>query len=679
MSRPERGVDVTNHLADATTTLAHRCAYWANLLDFSRASEDQVFSRLAKHLSFDLVQNQKSAWIAQISHLQRVAATLEDGTIFFEFLIPRMGKRADVVIVRRGVVFVLEYKVGETTFPGHAIDQVVDYALDLKNFHAGSHGVPIVPVLVSTRATTSLTPDESGFDGVLEPVLATEATLSAQIVQINRRLADTPKLDPMSWATAGYKPTPTIVEAAQALYQGHDVREISRNEAGAENLARTGAYINDVIEVAKACGRKVVCFVTGVPGSGKTLAGLSIANSRMNADEDEHAVFLSGNGPLVAVLREALARDEVERGRATGNQVVKKDALRRASSFVQNIHHFRDEALSGGVPIERVVVFDEAQRAWNRTQASHFMRQKRGQLEFDQSEPEFLLSVMDRHEGWCVVVCLVGGGQEINTGEGGLGEWLQALSDRFRHWEVHVSDRLGEIEYIDAQRSHLIDALAPVTSDSLHLAVSVRSFRAEAVSDFVAAVVAGDVARARSLFAELGGYPIVLARDLETARAWLRSRARGSERTGLVASSNALRLKPVGIHVKAGIDPPDWFLNGSDDVRSSYALEDVGTEFDVQGLELDWVGVCWDANFRYSTKLRHWQALQFRGTRWQQINDPARRAYLENSYRVLLTRARQGMVIIVPEGSTIDWTRNPAYYDGTFGFLQSCGIPVLGG
>ena len=679
MIQEERGDDATTHLLDAKTTLAHRCAYWSNLLDFSHANEDQIFARLAKHLSFDLVQNQKSAWIAQISHLQRVAATLEDGTIFFEFLIPRMGKRADVVIVRRGVVFVLEYKVGETTFPEHAIDQVVDYALDLKNFHAASHGVPIVPVLVSTRAKTWLTPAECGFDGVMEPVLANESSVSSQIIQISRLLADAPELNPIDWAMAGYKPTPTIVEAAQALYQGHDVREISRSEAGAENLTHTGAYINDVIDDAKARGKKVACFVTGVPGSGKTLAGLSIANTRMNADEDEHAVFLSGNGPLVAVLREALARDEVDRGRAAGNRVVKKDALRRASSFIQNIHHFRDDALSGSVPVERVVVFDEAQRAWNRTQASLFMRQKRGQLGFDQSEPEFLLSAMDRHEGWCVVVCLVGGGQEINTGEGGLGEWLQALSDRFRHWELHVSDRLGATEYVDTQRSLLIDALAPVTSDALHLAVSVRSFRAEAVSGFVAALVTGDAARARSLFAELGNYPVVLTRDLDAARTWLRSKARGSERTGLVASSNALRLKPVGIHVKASIDPPDWFLNGSDDVRSSYALEDVGTEFDVQGLELDWVGVCWDSNFRYGKRLRHWQALQFKGTRWQQINDPTRRAYLENSYRVLLTRARQGMVIIVPHGSEIDGTRDPDFYDGTFEYLQSCGIPVLGG
>ena len=679
MNQVVGGVDVIEHPVDARTTLAHRCAYWSTLLDFSRTNEDQVFARLAKQLSFDLVHNQKSAWIAQISHLRRVAATLDDGTIFFEFLIPRMGKRADVVIVRRGVVFVLEYKVGETTFPGHAIDQVVDYALDLKNFHAGSHAVPIVPVLVATRATSCSTPDEPGFDGVMGPVHAAADSLTDQIIQMNRRLADAPELDPVSWATAGYKPTPTIVEAAQALYQGHDVREISRSEAGAENLTRTGAYINDVIDDAKSRGRKVVCFVTGVPGSGKTLAGLSIANARMNADEDEHAVFLSGNGPLVAVLREALARDEVERGRATGSRVVKKDALRRASSFVQNIHHFRDDALIGGVPIERVVVFDEAQRAWNRTQASHFMRQKRGQLEFDQSEPEFLLSVMDRHEGWCVVVCLIGGGQEINTGEGGLSEWLQAIGDRFRHWEIHVSDRLGATEYVETDRAHLIAELAPVTSDALHLAVSVRSFRAEAVSGFVAALVTGDATRARSLFAELGSYPVVLTRDLEAARAWLRSKARGSERTGLVASSNALRLKPVGVHVKASIDPPDWFLNGSDDVRSSYALEDVGTEFDVQGLELDWVGVCWDANFRYGKRLRHWQALQFKGTRWQQINDPARRAYLENSYRVLLTRARQGMVIVVPHGSEIDGTRDPDFYDGTFEYLQSCGIPVLGG
>ncbi|MFM9108125.1 MAG: DUF2075 domain-containing protein, partial [Chloroflexota bacterium] len=435
-------------------------------------------------------------------------------------------------------------------------------------------------------------------------------------------------------------------------------------------------YIDSVIDRAKAEGRKAICFVTGVPGSGKTLAGLSIANTRMKADQDEHAVFLSGNGPLVDVLREALALDEVARARELGQPLSKSFAKRHAATFIQNIHHFRDQYLNGEVPLERVVVFDEAQRAWTKEQASKFMREKRDQVDFNQSEPAFLLSVMDRHPGWCVVVCLIGGGQEINTGEAGLGEWLRALHVGYDRWEVHLSDRLTTGDYLADGDTLPTTQKHWFKSDALHLAVSVRSFRAEAVSDFVAAVINGDEERGRGVLQCLRDYPIVLTRDLESVRSWLRRQARGTERIGLVASSNALRLKPVGIHVRAGIDPAAWFLKPADDVRSSFSLEDVGTEFDVQGLELDWTGVCWDANLRYMGG--RWQHWNFRGSRWEHIGDPIRRAYLENAYRVLMTRARQGMVLFVPQGSPLDKTRDPRFYDGTFDFLRRCGLPVLG-
>ena len=302
-----------------------------------------------------------------------------------------------------------------------------------------------------------------------------------------------------------------------------------------------------MIEEAKRCGGKTICFVTGVPGSGKTLAGLNIATERMRSSSDEHAVFLSGNGPLVAVLREALANDEVDRSKANGaNFVSKKDAYRHASAFIQNIHHFRDEYVrTTAAPREQVVVFDEAQRAWNKEQASRFMRDKRGQAEFDMSEPQFLLSVMDRHKDWCVVVCLIGGGQEINTGEAGLEEWLGAIERNYSDWHIHLSDKLTRVDYLGgAHAPTSLGQLDAIFSPALHLAISVRSFRAEVLSDFVGAVVAGETKLALSLYNGLANYPLVITRRLETARDWLRQHARGSERTGLVASSNAMRLKP---------------------------------------------------------------------------------------------------------------------------------------
>ncbi len=409
-----------------------------------------------------------------------------------------------------------------------------------------------------------------------------------------------------------------------------------------------------------------------MPGAGKTLAGLNIATQRSARQDDEHATFLSGNGPLVDVLREALVRDHRER---TGGQ--RSAAERHVQAFIQNIHHFRDEYVhSDAAPSDHVVIFDEAQRAWNRRKAAAFMRQKRGLPDFDMSEPEFLLGVMDRHVDWCTIVCLVGGGQEINDGEAGLSEWMTALQTRFPHWRVHTSDRIDHPDYDLNRDARAFLASPRVTlSPDLHLGVSMRSFRAETLSAFVSHVVDGDAEAARQAFAGLEHYPIVLTRDLDRARAWLRDKARGSERFGLVASSGALRLKAEGLNVKAAIEPANWFLNGRDDVRSSFYMEDVASEFDVQGLELDWTGVCWDADFRHDGV--DWRSFKFKGTRWQSVNDRFWRLYLKNAYRVILTRARQGMIIFVPQGDAIDATRPPEFYDRTWAFLEACGLPAL--
>ena len=625
--------------------------------------------------SFPLVQQQRDAWRSQIEHLKLVLDATDTGLICFEFAIPRMGRRADVVLFCGGVVVVIEYKVHAKSFYSQDREQAVDYAVDLKNFHEGSHDLPIVPVLVATEAPNRAMPFEWSEDGVAKLLLANSANLSFVFEKI-RGLA-TPEANPTEWIQSSYKPTPTIIEAARALYAGHGVADISRSDAGAINLAATSTDVGEAIDGARAESSKVICFVTGVPGSGKTLAGLNLATERLREDRGEPAVFLSGNAPLVEVLREALARDLVAQAKADGQPVRKKDARRESETFVQNIHHFRDEALrSSNPPHNRVAVFDEAQRAWNTKHLARFMQGKKGVQGFEQSEPEFLLSYMDRHSDWCAVVCLIGGGQEIHTGEAGLAEWFQALVNSFPHWRVVTSDRILKTERsVDQNLEELLSKVKPLPSPSLHLSTSIRSFRAEAVSDFVSSVIDGDAVVARALISKLDRYPIVLTRDLSVARNWLRLRARGSERFGLVASSNGIRLKPVGLHVKTGVDVASWFLNEKGDVRSSYALEDVATEFDIQGLELDWVGVCWDANFRRIGE--SWVLQKFSGTKWKQINNDFQKSYLANAYRVLLTRARQGMVIFVPDGDTTDPTRSPEYYDGTFEFLRDCGIPVL--
>lgn len=628
-------------------------------------SDAELFGQLASRLPFALEPTQRSAWEYQLQHLREIAAGLPGAYFFLEFLIPRMGRRADLIVVYYGTVFVIEYKLGAKLFERSGLDQVYGYGLDLKNFHETSHSAPIVPILIATHAAQSLGFEPAwSADGLAKPVCVTPSDLARAIQLISS--ASQLAIDPEVWAKGRYRPTPTIVEAAQALYRGHAVEEISRSEAGAENLSHTADYVASAIEAAKEKKQKIICFITGVPGSGKTLAGLNLATARQRAHSDEHAVFLSGNGPLVEVLREALSLDAIVRAKEAGQKTTKTLEDRRAAAFIQNIHHFRDDALSSALaPVEKVAIFDEAQRAWNVEKAASFMQQKKGLTDFSQSEPEFLLSVMDRHDDWCAIICLVGGGQEINTGEAGIEEWLRAIERSFPHWAVHLPDTLEHGCQIENE----------VPAPALHLATSLRSFRAEKLSDFVGHVIDGNAHSARELRNELEDFPLFITRDLEHARKWLRERRRGYERAGILASSNAARLKPHGIFVKAKIEPAKWFLAPANDVRSSDALEDAATEFDVQGLELDWACACWDANLRRENGL--WQAMQFKGTQWQSVNDQSRRSYVANSYRVLLTRARQGMVVFVPQGSNHDATRQPQIYHEIYQFLLSCGFAEL--
>jgi hypothetical protein len=647
--------------------------YNARVSRFLKDDAERVLGVLATEHHHALEEQQRWAWLQQLSILKTALADQPNGQIFLEFYIPRMGKRVDALLIAHGIVFVIEFKVGAGEHALAALEQVEDYALDLKNFHEGSHRVPIVPILVSTNAQSNSMSELKFADDLVAAPVTTNKTDMGALIGVICALHGRPDLDVEDWMAKGYRPTPTIVEAAEILYRTHSVADISRSDAGAKNLRETSASVVAVIDRARQNSTKAICFVTGVPGSGKTLAGLNVATRRSEEHRDEHAVFLSGNGPLVDVLREALARDKAIR-----EHISKKAAEREVRSFIQNIHHFRDDYVGNkDVPVEKVVVFDEAQRAWNREQASSFMQRKRGHDNFNMSEPEFLLSVMDRHLNWCTVVCLVGEGQEINTGEAGISEWISALEARFIGWEVHVSPRLLLPEYAPQGESQRFLSSRRVHLDEhLHLAVSMRSFRAEALSKFVGHIIDNEPDSARAVHGGIEAtYPVYLTRDLARAKAWLRGRARGTERFGLIASSGAQRLRPEGIHIKAEIEPANWFLNKSTDVRSSYFLEDVASEFAVQGLELDWVGVCWDGDFHH--KGESWACQAFKGTKWQSVRDESKRSYLKNAYRVILTRARQGMVLFIPKGDNLDHTRPTYFYDGTFEYLLSCGIPAL--
>lgn len=661
-------------------TIAYRrYAYGQSIATFIGDSTSAILGRLTQQSAFDVDQTQVKAWEGTIDTLRAVLVPwLTEGHLFLEFDVPRLGRRIDAVLVLRHMVFVLEFKVGARAFTAQDLDQVVDYALDLKHFHETSHAVPMAPVLVATAASAATVQAvmDSAVPHLLRPLCCTPATLS-QGLTLALELTEGPPVDPTTWVGGRYRPTPTIVEAAMALYARHSVADISRSDAA--NLDLTSHFLNDVVARARDQGSKAICFVTGVPGAGKTLVGLNVATQSTNVEAELHAVYLSGNGPLVQVLQEALARDRVRREAEQGRRLGIGEARRQVKSFIQSVHHFRDDGLADpNPPHDHVAIFDEAQRAWNREQTAAFMQRKRGQQGFDQSEPEFLISCLDRHRTWAVVVCLVGNGQEINTGEAGIAEWLRSVERRFPHWEVHISPALGEGDpdvarlKSAAQQRHKLHQ-AP----ELHLSTSVRSFRSERFSEFVNHLLDLDVDAARSLLPEATArFPLRITRNLAAAKAWLRSRARGTERYGIVVSSEAQRLRPHAIDVRVKVDPVHWFLAGKEDTRSSYYLEDVATQFQVQGLELDWTCVVWDGDLRLAND--GWSHHSFIGDRWMRIHKTDRRAFLVNAYRVLLTRARQGTVIVVPPGDENDPTRAAAFYDPVFELLRHVGIPMLG-
>jgi hypothetical protein len=659
------------------TPLPSRAWYGSSIAEFLNTQPEAVIGRLVSNSTFADLRSQKDAWLVQIELLQAQLVGLS-GSIFLEFNIPRMGRRIDVVLLIGPIVFVIEFKVGEKTFDRPAIEQVWDYALDLKNFHEASHSASIVPFLVATGTKKSaqfrLHADE---DHVFRPLMVHPEGFREAINLALQTVAGE-KLNQHRWQNASYFPTPTIVEAARALYAQHSVEAIARYDAGALNLRVTSNRIEELVDEARENGRKTICFVTGVPGAGKTLVGLNVATQRIEKDLPTHAVYLSGNGPLVAVLREALTRDEVARKKSQGIRVRKGKVGESVKAFIQNVHHFRDDALiDPRPPAEHVAIFDEAQRAWTLRQTAHFMRRKKNHDGFSQSEPEFLISCMDRHSDWAVVLCLVGGGQEINTGEAGIDAWLEAVNQRFPDWHVYISSRLTDSEYAAGRAlDEVRQRKNTFFDDNLHLSVSMRSFRSENVSGFVKALIDCEKEAARAAFARLSGkYPIFITRDLKQAKTWIRSRARGSERFGLVASSKAQRLKPEAIDIRVEVNPVHWFLNDREDTRSSFYLEDAATEFQVQGLELDWVCVTWDGDLRFNGT--DWNFHDFRGSRWCNINNTENQRYLRNAYRVLLTRARQGMIIFIPGGDPSDPTRLPEYYDSTYHYLTEIGIPVM--
>ncbi len=707
-----------------------RCLYENDISTFINSDRTTIFGSLCDNYHGDALTTTRDAWMGEIDILQRELLNWKDsqGRIVFEYDIPRLGKRIDVVLLLHGIVFCLEFKVGESNVLESDVDQVLDYALDLKNFHKYSRDRLIVPVLIATKHKTQSSNIQTSVydDRVVNPLVTGEEGIGELISKVLQQYPSKSPINP-NWIISPYAPTPTIIEAARTLYESHSVEDITRHEADQVTTDRTIAYILDVIHKSKANEEKSICFVTGVPGAGKTLVGLDVAVKQTYQDsdkpiEDEGAVYLSGNGPLVAVLNEALARDNYAKCRARGESKKLTDSRREVGKFIQIIHRYRDNMLAkiknpvengvleidpekaveqkyaGYGEVEHVAIFDEAQRSWTHKRLADYL--KRGGTygnklkvpNFPMSEAAFLIWSLDQRKDWATIVCLVGGGQEINTGEAGISEWISALNEKFTHWKVYISPRLTEPEYAEGKVNELLKDNRNVTfSEDLHLGVSLRSYRAEKLSAFVHSMLEINESAA-SLYAEIKDkYPIVLTRDMEKARRWLHEKVRGTERTGVLITKESARFKPLGVHVLLSDDDNavHWFLDDKTDTRSSNYLEDAATEIQVQGLELDYTCLLWDADMRYEDG--QWKFYSFSGnTEWKEVTPTSesrqdKMKYMLNAYRVLLTRARAGMVICVPEGNSHmtptgfpeDRTRLPEYYDGTYKYLKSLGIQEI--
>ena len=651
-----------------------RSYYSARIREFLDEKPETLLGKLMVSDEFSTTDLQKNAWRKEIDILQDQLRSVENGDIAFEYTIPRMGHRIDVVCIIRGLIFLLEFKVGDSEYRKSTADQVMDYALDLKYFHELSADRYIIPISIPTEAPSVCNEVSFMEDKISNVLKCTKDNIGLTINSVLSSVQDQ-DLSIADWINSRYAPTPTIIEAAQAMYRNHSVKDISRNDAGAHNLTATTETINQIIDDCKRNHKKAICFVTGVPGAGKTLAGLNIANERHNFDADEHAVFLSGNGPLVDILQAALAKD-----RSSRMGITIAEAKKETKAFIQIIHRFRDEALTtNNPPAEKVAIFDEAQRAWNEESLTDFMKRKKGVDAFNQSEPEFLIRIMDRHQDWAVIVCLVGGGQEIYNGEAGIIDWFRALQKKFRNWHIYLSDKITDSEYVgNSSIEELLTGCSYSLRPALHLGVSLRSFRSEKLAEFVKLLLDNEPSAAAAVYSELSiHYPIILTRDLDKAKEWIRKKARGTERYGLLASSEGKRLRGIGIWVPSVINHVGWFLNEKDNVDSSYFLEVAASEFKVQGLEIDYSILAWDADLRRSGK--GFDYFKFRGTRWNHVNNMQQQKYLKNAYRVLMTRARQGMIIFVPSGTDPedDPTRDSAYYDDIYKYLRSCGIKEL--
>ncbi|MGF1537965.1 MAG: DNA/RNA helicase domain-containing protein [Elainellaceae cyanobacterium] len=565
-------------------------------------------------------QTQRDAWLdsynvmsTPLASLAKTRPTSASWTLIFEYELPREGgRRPDLVILAEGQVLVLEFKQKAYAAASDR-DQAAAYARDLTDYHGGCRQHPVTPILVPTRGKGEK--DEDGIPLVLYPD-GIEAYLQSLTTH-------SPTINPQAWVQADYAPLPTVIQAARQIFQHEPLPDIKR--ARSARIPEVMDYLHQLAERAATKQERHLVLVTGVPGAGKTLVGLQFVHQHPAQDEGASAVFLSGNGPLIQVLQYALK-----------NKV-----------FVQAVRNFyiQHQVRRQTAPSEHVIVFDEAQRAWD----AERMQEKYG---IETAAAGAVLRIAQRIPDWCIVLGLIGEGQEIHVGEEeGTEQWNEAIASVSNDdlWQVHCSPE--QARYFTALPDSQIHA-----DDRFNLTTSLRSHRAEDLQTWVAHLLAGDLDAAAALMPKLqrDGFSAYLTRDLDAAKAYCRDRYgyEPSKRYGLMASSRARNLANYGLPndylATRRVKPGPWYIDPPESPLSCCALHSAVTEFGCQGLELDFPIVGWGDDLRWDG------ARWITTTRQKNVADPRRLRI--NSYRVLLTRGRDGFVVFVPSEERMDGT-----------------------
>jgi hypothetical protein len=651
--------------------------YFNKIENFLKSSTDEIVRTLSgeQTRSIDLNPKQNDSWRLEIDLYKKNLKDLsefKDSFILIEYPLLRLSKRLDTIIIYNNLIIVIEFKKS-VEFSSSDKNQLEDYCINLKYFHEESHEKLIIPILFASDAPNRENKYEV-FENIAKTIYANKDTLGIELKKATSFKRDDKFINPVKWNAAEYKPVPTIIEAAELLYAGHNVREIASSKASTKNIIETTEELIKIINSSKQNNKRSICFVTGVPGSGKTLTGLNAVHDQRF--KDLKGVYLSGNLPLIKVLIGALKKSYAER-----NNCTQKEAEVALSSQIQSVNHFLEEYInrSKNPPYEHIVVFDEAQRAWDAEQ---------GKRKFDHqsSEPEMFLQLMERHKDWAVIICLVGNGQEINTGERGLLDWGSALFERAskqdKKWDVYISpEMLTKSQDFTFNKLVEMDKesfLNLIKTPSLHLPISVRSIQSEESVHFINSIIDEKFNEINKDLAK--NIPIFVTRSLEKMRSHLKSKVIGNQRCGLISSSDAVkRLRAYGLGVSLFASRGEneflnYYLDDIKNYKSSNFLETTVNEYTCQGLELDYTGVCWGFDFTWSNKINSWTYRKSRGPSWQNVSNYDVKQFLKNRYRVLLTRFRHGMVIWIPEGSDVDLTRSKTLIDDTYHLLKNLGL-----